>query len=649
MKQLSMNFIASHLFFYVFFIPPLLSGADTLVVNQSLSGNQTLVSLAGNFEMGFFRPGKLPNYYIGIWYKKIKRVTIVWVANRETPISDRFSSKLKLKDGNLVLLNESNTPIWSTNMISTDSPASLVLLDDGNLVLRYGSSSSKPIWQSFDHPTHTFLPGSKLGYNKLTNTTQVITSWRNREDPAAGFFSLEIVENKKQYVLKWNRSVEYWASGPWNGQFFSLIPDMRVPYIFNFSYIDNANESYFTYSFYNPSVISRLIIDVSGQVQQLTLDEISEQWYLFWSQPRQICDVYAKCGAFSTCNQQISPFCNCLIGFEPTSQSDWNLSEFSGGCVRKTELKCSVKEEKPEFILSYVPVKFLPAFHENGTPSLDESACRKSCLDDCSCEVYSFIFKTCRLWNSDNLNSVSLEFVSNDSTVEKFELNIKVASKDLLHPIKNSHKKNDKDKGWKDENGRIVGSVYFGLAKLVGRDFSRVLTTMRGTRGYLAPEWLSGVPVTPKADVFSYGMLLFELVYGKRNSEQSQEGSGFTFFPSLAANVVMGGGDVLSLLDDRLNREASVEEVTKICKVAYWCIQDEEDCRPSMSQVEHILEGVVDVNMPPIPQSVKIFLDDTEDVPFLNVSSSIFNDSSSIESPQVWSNSLSVDSHCASS
>ncbi|KAM0059052.1 putative protein kinase RLK-Pelle-SD-2b family [Helianthus debilis subsp. tardiflorus] len=59
----------------------------------------------------------------------------------------------------------------------------------------------------------------------------------------------------------------------------------------------------------------------------------------------------------------------------------------------------------------------------------------------------------------------------------------------------------------------------FGLAKLVGRDFSRVLTTMRGTQGYLAPEWLSGVPVTAKADVFSYGMLLFELVCGKRNSE----------------------------------------------------------------------------------------------------------------------------------
>ncbi|KAF6135545.1 hypothetical protein GIB67_015398 [Kingdonia uniflora] len=47
--------------------------------------------------------------------------------------------------------------------------------------------------------------------------------------------------------------------------------------------------------------------------------------------------------------------------------------------------------------------------------------------------------------------------------------------------------------------------AYFSLAKLLGQDFSRVLTTMRGTRGYLAPEWISGLPITPKADVYSYG------------------------------------------------------------------------------------------------------------------------------------------------
>lgn len=191
-----MILIVSQLFFY-FFIIPLSQGTDTLDVNQSISGNQTLVSLDGNFEMGFFKPGKSPNYYIGIWYKKVKTTTIVWVANRETPISDSFSSKLIIMDGNLVLLDESNTKIWSTDMNSTATPASVVLLDNGNLVLRYGSNASLPIWQSFDHPTHTLLPGMKLLYNKRTNTKQVITSWKTIENPAAGLFSLEIDQDRK--------------------------------------------------------------------------------------------------------------------------------------------------------------------------------------------------------------------------------------------------------------------------------------------------------------------------------------------------------------------------------------------------------------------------------------------------------------------
>lgn len=421
--------VVFHLFFYFFLFPALSSGADTLVVNQSLSGNQTLVSRAGNFEMGFFRPGKSPNYYIGIWYKKIKQ-TIVWVANREIPVSDTFSSILIIKHGNLVLFNELNTQIWSTSLTSTaTNSASVVLLDDGNLVLRYESNSSPPIWQSFDHPTHTFLPGGKLGYDKLTNTKQVITSWKSRDDPAMGLYSLELDPNEKQYVIKWKNSVDYWTSGSWNGQIFSLVPEMRLNYIFNFSYIDNVNESYFTYSLYNSSIISRFIIDISGQIQQQSWLDAGQQWNLFWAQPRDFCQAYASCGAFGVCSQDSLPFCNCLTAFKPTSQSDWNMSDFSAGCTRKTELNCVVKEEKPGFVVTYVLDNFLSSFLENETPALDESACRRSCLDDCTCDAYSFHQKTCRLWNEEKLQIFSIFFISDDS--ERVPFNIKVSSSDL--------------------------------------------------------------------------------------------------------------------------------------------------------------------------------------------------------------------------
>ncbi|KAF8733534.1 hypothetical protein HU200_014835 [Digitaria exilis] len=146
----------------------------------------------------------------------------------------------------------------------------------------------------------------------------------------------------------------------------------------------------------------------------------------------------------------------------------------------------------------------------------------------------------------------------------------------------------------------------FGMAKLLGRDFSRVLTTMRGTIGYLAPEWISGVPIAHKADVYSYGMMLLEIISGRRNSEKIKEGK-FTYFPIYAA-VKVNEGDVMCLLDGSLEGNADAEQLMRACRVACWCIQDAEDHRPMMGQVVHMLEGVVDVKVPPVPRSLQNYV-----------------------------------------
>ncbi|KAL7219069.1 hypothetical protein ACSBR2_012195 [Camellia fascicularis] len=350
------------IFFLLFFsfINHLSHGADTISANQSLSGNQTITSAGGNFELGFNKPGNSSYYYICMWYAKISTLTIVWVANRDNPISDKYSSVLKILDGNLVILNESQTLIWSTNQNSTTANTVVAVLgDDGNLILRDGSNSNQPIWQSFDHPAHTWLPSGKIAYHKLTNTHQRLASWKNSEDPSTGLYSLSLDGNNSQYVIFWNGSKQYWTTGPWNGQIFNLIPEMRANYIFNFSYHDNENESCFTYSMYNPSIISRLIMEISGQNQQLTWLESTKQWNLFYAQPRQQCEVYEFCGQYGICNNIIQPFCNCLTGFNPKSLNDWNLSDYSGGCVRRTELLCgnitAVNPDKDRLVASEFP------------------------------------------------------------------------------------------------------------------------------------------------------------------------------------------------------------------------------------------------------------------------------------------------------
>ena len=146
----------------------------------------------------------------------------------------------------------------------------------------------------------------------------------------------------------------------------------------------------------------------------------------------------------------------------------------------------------------------------------------------------------------------------------------------------------------------------FGMAKLLGRDFSRALTTMRGTIGYLAPEWISGLPITHKTDVYSYGMMLLEIISGRRNSEKIKEGK-FTYFPIFAA-IKVNEGDAMCLLDSRLEGQADGEQLSRACRIACWCIQDAEDDRPMMGQVVHMLENVMDVEIPPTPRSLEHYV-----------------------------------------
>lgn len=121
--------------------------------------------------------------------------------------------------------------------------------------------------------------------------------------------------------------------------------------------------------------------------------------------------------------------------------------------------------------------------------------------------------------------------------------------------------------------------------------------------------------IKAKVDVYSCVMILFEFVSGRRNSEPSADGK-IEFFPSRAASLIAEGGDVLSLLDPRLEGNADVEELTRVCKVACWCIQDDEPTRPPMDQVVHTLEGVLDVNLTPIPRPLQVFADNEEHIVF---------------------------------
>ncbi|XP_021760474.1 G-type lectin S-receptor-like serine/threonine-protein kinase At1g34300 [Chenopodium quinoa] len=144
----------------------------------------------------------------------------------------------------------------------------------------------------------------------------------------------------------------------------------------------------------------------------------------------------------------------------------------------------------------------------------------------------------------------------------------------------------------------------FGLAKLVNpKDHRyRTLTSVRGTRGYLAPEWLANLPITSKSDVYSFGMVLLEIVSGRRNFEVSNETDRKKF--SIWAYEEFEKGKVGNILDRRLADFAvDMDQVTRAIQVSFWCIQEQPSQRPMMGKVVQMLEGIMAIEKPPAPKA----------------------------------------------
>ncbi|XP_031282915.1 rust resistance kinase Lr10-like [Pistacia vera] len=141
----------------------------------------------------------------------------------------------------------------------------------------------------------------------------------------------------------------------------------------------------------------------------------------------------------------------------------------------------------------------------------------------------------------------------------------------------------------------------FGLAKLCLKEQSIItMTAARGTAGYIAPELYSRNfgDVSYKSDVFSYGMMLLEMVGSRKNIDLTTESQSQIYFPEWVYNK-MSQGEELNLEIE----EAGDEEIAKkLAIVGLWCIQWNPTERPSMPVVLHMLEGdLLSLGMPPKP------------------------------------------------
>ncbi|THG16929.1 G-type lectin S-receptor-like serine/threonine-protein kinase SD2-5 [Camellia sinensis] len=133
----------------------------------------------------------------------------------------------------------------------------------------------------------------------------------------------------------------------------------------------------------------------------------------------------------------------------------------------------------------------------------------------------------------------------------------------------------------------------FGLSKLIDKDQSQVETIMRGTPGYLAPEWLNSI-ISEKVDVYSFGVVVLEMLCGRKNLDRSQPEEDMHLL-----DLFKRKAEEEHLLDivDKYNDDMQIhrEEVVEMMRVAVWCLQSDFSRRPSMSVVIKVFEGSVEV------------------------------------------------------
>lgn len=140
----------------------------------------------------------------------------------------------------------------------------------------------------------------------------------------------------------------------------------------------------------------------------------------------------------------------------------------------------------------------------------------------------------------------------------------------------------------------------FGFAKLLSRSGSNQnVSQARGTLGYIAPEWVSGLPITAKVDVYSYGVVLLELVLGTRivdsivGSEEDVHGVLNKFVQMLTYRL---DGEELLWLDEfvdfRLGGKFNCLQAKELIRIAVSCLEGNRKKRPTMESIVEILLSI---------------------------------------------------------
>ncbi|KAL5079048.1 hypothetical protein RYX36_007469 [Vicia faba] len=625
---------------------PVDKAGSSVSVGESLiagSGTTRWLSTSGDFAFGFYQlPDEL--FLLAIWYEKIQTDAIIWYANGDNPAQK--GSRLVLNDSSgLVLTNPQGLELWRSNFTS-GSVSKGMMNDDGNFQLQ--DENSGAIWDSFSHPTDTLVPNQVMELNGNLSSRQGAFNF------SRGRFKLHLQEDGNLMLnlinLPSNYSYDPYYSSDTNSDAKNqtnvgqrLIFDRSgLLYIEkkggdNIS-ISNQNGTFSTDNFYYKATIN---YDGVFTIAFYPKDpKRGQSWVIAKTIPENIClystftDGEGVCGFNSICtltNDQ-RPNCTCPDGYSLIDSNN-----MYAGCIPNFQVICQAGgnwgSQDDMYTMKELPNTDWPkSDYEIISPSSLQESVKKldKLLQDSDKEFqtemsvigqthHRNLVRLLGYCNEGQHRILVYELMSNGTLAsflftslkpnwnQRFQIVLGIARglvylhegccTQIIHcDIKPQNILLDDH-----YNARISD---FGLAKLLLINQSHTETGIRGTKGYVAPDWFRSAPITAKVDTYSFGVLLLEIICCRKNVEKEfvNEEQGILTDWAYDCYKTKRLGNLLENDNEVGNDMMSLE---KLVMIVIWCIQEDPSLRPTMKEVllmlEGIVEGIVEVVVPRSP------------------------------------------------
>ncbi|GJW95295.1 G-type lectin S-receptor-like serine/threonine-protein kinase [Tanacetum coccineum] len=498
--------------------------------------------------------------------------------------------------GNLIITSEGKIITNITDIDVGPNPNVTATLEDNGNFRLINEVDKRVLWQSFDYPNVVLMPGMKLGYDLTTGQNWTLTSWMSNENPDSGAFTLswEAPDEASQRLVIRRRGQPYWTSGNLNNQTFEYMPPIGRGSGLPECWTENDNFSKQNGEFV--ADVTTSVIDINSFVKSLMLiseeerHRRSDEYFLELTASESFKDVHQLENNGGKGNDLlIFSFASIMDATEEFSAIN-KLGQGGFGPVYKGRLKdgqeiaikrlsTTSKQGLVEFKNELILIAKLQ--HTNLVRVLG------CCIHGVEkMLIYEYMpNKSLDSFLFDEKKKAELDWPTRVKIIEGI-------AQGLLYLHKYSrmrviHRDLKASNILLDEcmNPKISD---FGMARIFKQNEAEAMTSrVVGTFGYMSPEYVMGGTFSVKSDIFRFGVLIMEIVTGRRNSSFASLDRTFNLIGH--AWELWQQAKILELKDPTVESTCVVQQFSRTIHVALLCVQDSAIERPTTSDIISML------------------------------------------------------------